>query len=69
MTEEKRLNEIIKGILSAVILLGAGYAVLTNNAAASVFTPLATLVVGYWFGVSQPTPGAETVVKLPSLEP
>lgn len=42
-------RQYFSAILSVLVLFGIGVLIITNNPQAESLTPVATLIIGYWF--------------------
>jgi len=66
---ETGFNQLAKLIITVLVLIVTGIALVLQHPASQILLPFAGTVIGYWFGVSQPTPGVERVVRLVPAEP
>jgi hypothetical protein len=66
---ESSFNQLAKLIITVLVLIVTGIALVIGHPAAQVLMPFAGTVIGYWFGVSQPTPGVERVIRVVPAQP
>lgn len=66
---ESSFNQLAKLIITVLVLLVTAIALVLQHPAANVLLPFAGTVIGYWFGVSQPTPGVERVIRVVPADP